>query len=109
MSKVPVITIETKNGPVNINASDFDASIHKPYTSAELKPLTPEQKIELENLVTSENKVVETFTVGKNGKRGAASKFVVLDSSGKPFTDIEYDSQEAAEHEIKILTGEVVE
>ena len=39
MSKVPVITIETKNGPVNINASDFDASIHKPYTSAELKPL----------------------------------------------------------------------
>lgn len=26
---VPVITIETENGPVDINLSDFDPAIHK--------------------------------------------------------------------------------
>ncbi len=110
MSKVPVITIETTNGPVDINASDFNPAIHKPYAGASanaLPPLTPEQSAELEKVETVE--VPEAFSVGKNGKRGAASKFIVLDSSGNPFTDIEYDTKEAAEHEIKIIKGEVVE
>lgn len=26
---VPIITIETENGPVDINMSDFDPSVHK--------------------------------------------------------------------------------
>lgn len=110
MSKVPVITIETINGSVDINASDFNPEIHKLFLGKSdnvLPPLTPEQSAELEKVETVE--VPEAFTVGKNGKRGAASKFIVLDSSGNPFTDIEYDTKEAAEHEIKILKGEVVE
>jgi len=29
--KVETVVIDTKNGPVEINKSDFDAAVHTPY------------------------------------------------------------------------------
>lgn len=46
------------------------------------------------------------FKVGKNGKRGAASKFVIVDGQGKIFGADEYDSIEQAEAAIRVLNGE---
>ena len=34
----PIVTIETKNGPVDINESDFDSKKHKLYVEKSPKP-----------------------------------------------------------------------
>lgn len=155
---VPVVTIKTKNGPVDINLSDFDPAIHERAEVTDLKPLDPSKQtaiygsskqpeswtladgsvLELGTVVRvafersglteakwnklkqddREDKIaavvaemvpVQTaggFKVGKNGKKGDAAKFVILDGSGKPFGEAEFDTQEAAEAQIAILNGE---
>lgn len=39
--KLPIVVIETENGPVEMNESDFDEKIHKLYKE---KPVKNEKK-----------------------------------------------------------------
>lgn len=41
MAQVPVVTIVTENGPVEINASDFDARKHKLWAEKEKAAAAP--------------------------------------------------------------------
>lgn len=156
---VPTCTIQTKNGPVDINLTDFDPKIHKLVDAKDmpkLKPLDPAQRqslfgssvqpaswklpdgktLQLNTVVAEAHKrsgqteeswnalpdgerermiadvvaemvpVVPSFTIGKNGKRGGASKFVIHDGAGNVVGEKEYDTHKEAEAEIKILNGE---
>lgn len=40
----PTVTIETKNGPVDINESDFDSKIHKLFSDK--KPIVLDTKLQ---------------------------------------------------------------
>jgi hypothetical protein len=82
---LPTVTVKTKNGPVEINLSDYDPKEHTLVGgSVESKP---------------------EFTVGKNGKRGAASKFVILNADGERHGEDEFDSKEEAEAAIENMVG----
>lgn len=72
--RIPTVVIETDNGPVTINASDFNASVHKLATAAETPaPVTP---------AASDDQGGTTqpvaLLVTKKGK-----KFIVVDGDGK--------------------------
>ena len=70
-SKVPTITIQTENGPVLINATDYDPEVHEtvdgaePTTETAVKPAEP-----VKMLVSKEGR--KHFIVGEDGKKISA-------------------------------------
>lgn len=157
---VNTVTIQGENGPVLINESDFDKSVHKLVKGEKLTQVpvinanadhTPTEHLvgsnvqpasfilkddsivtlgevvakahetsnlsiqawnelpedqrekfiadQVSTLDLNENQIQEPklhegpFTVGKNGKRGAGSKFVVFDKNGDKVGDAEYDNE----------------
>lgn len=80
---VPIITIKTENGPVDINMSDFDPAVHKVY---------------------QENKTAPAFSIAKSGK-GKNVKFVIVDAEGKPVDENEFESIEEAEAALSEIAG----
>ncbi len=75
MSEIlPTVTIETANGPVRINESDFDAETMKLYEPAETPVIEPVKKF-----------------VTKKGKG-----FIVVDATGNQLDATVYDSEESA-------------
>ncbi len=91
MSEIlPTVTIETANGPVRINESDFDAETMKLYEPAET-PVTP-PVVETQTTVVTPPVVepVKKF-VTKKGKG-----FIVVDATGNQLDATVYDSEESA-------------
>lgn len=82
MSNLPTVTILTDNGPVTINESDYDSSIHKLVGVEETANPTPTP--------------TGALSVAKNGLRGKASKFIVVDSNGEKVGETEYDTEAEA-------------
>ena len=70
-SKVPTIAIQTENGPVLINATDYDTKFHEtvdgaePTTETAVKPAEP-----VKMLVSKEGR--KHFIVGEDGKKISA-------------------------------------
>ncbi len=89
MSEIlPTVTIETANGPVRINESDFDAETMKLYEPAET-PVTP-PVVETQTTETAQTEPVKKF-VTKKGKG-----FIVVDATGNQLDATVYDSEESA-------------
>ena len=85
MSEIlPTVTIETENGPVRINESDYDAATMKLVSAT----VTPPPVAPVAPLPV--NPTVEKF-VTKKGKG-----FIVVDKSGAPLDSTVYDSEDAA-------------
>ena len=80
---IPIVTIKTANGPVDINMVDYDPKVH----------------------TLADGKESPEFAIGKNGKRGAASKFIILDKDGETYGEDEFDTLEQAEEFVKQLNG----
>ena len=91
----PVVTIETENGPVEINESDFDAKKHK-LSKGQKAPAGASGGSKTDEKPAG-------LTIGKNGKKGAGSKFVVKDAEGKQVGTDEYDTAEAAQAFLNVL------
>lgn len=87
MDRCPTCTIMTKNGPVDINLTDYDAEKHTLAIVGQPAPLTASEPLAVPE---------KSFSVGKNGKRGAASKFVIFDEHGVQFGTEEFATEEAA-------------
>lgn len=113
IEKLPTVTIMTKNGPVEINMTDYDKEKHTIATPEEIaavapvvvaEPVAPAAAPSAEipasdaPVVTTQVVVADpaTYSVGKNGKRGAASKFVIKDAEGNTVGETEYEDEEAA-------------
>lgn len=84
----PIVTIKTKDGPVDINAHHYDPKVH---TLHENSDKVPEKTDNDAGYVP-----VEPFKVGKNGKKGGASKFIVTDANDKKVGDTEYATEAEA-------------
>lgn len=82
----PTVTIERDGLQVVINLDDFDVKKHK--VVSENKPKQVEE--------APAKAEAPKYKIVKNGKRGAASKFVIAGESGD-FLDGEYDTKEEAE------------
>lgn len=110
-SEVETVTISTKNGPVRINKSDFNEKEHKLHrpTKKELEATDAkftDEEIGEKKPETSEPAPVPSEVKGtadiqsrkvmKNGKRGAASKWIVVNSNGTPVDELEYDTEKEA-------------
>ena len=88
MSEIlPTVTIETKNGPVRINESDYDAAT---MTLVAAEPVTPVTPVVPAPAPVAPVAPVEKF-VTKKGKG-----FIVVDKSGVPLDSNVYDSEDAA-------------
>lgn len=97
MDTCETVTIKTKNGAVDIDASTFDPKVHEKWTKkgekAKDEPTDP----------VDPN--APAFSVTKNGKRGAASKFIVINAAKEQVGE-EYDTEEEANTAIvQLLTG----
>ncbi len=93
MSEIlPTVTIETANGPVRINESDFDAETMKLYEPAET-PVTPPVVETQTTVAIPETPVIEPVKkfVTKKGKG-----FIVVDASGNQLDATLYDTEESA-------------
>ena len=71
-SKLPTITIQTENGPVLINATDYDPEVHETVDGVEP---APEPAVEpapepVKMLVSKEGR--KHFIVGEDGKKISA-------------------------------------
>ena len=64
-SKLPTVAIQTENGPVLINASDFDPEIHEAVDGSE--PVVEPAKEPVKMLVSKEGR--KHFIVGEDGKK----------------------------------------
>lgn len=117
IEKLPTVTIKTKNGPVEINMTDYKEGEHEFATAEEIAAAAPAPSPVVEapaETVTGGNDttIVEpavivadpaTYAVGKNGKRGAASKFIIKNAEGNQVGEDEYDSEEDAQAAIELL------
>lgn len=89
MSEIlPTVTIETENGTVRINESDYDAATMKLVGAEPVAPVAP--VVPAPAPVAPVAPVVEKF-VTKKGKG-----FIVVDKSGAPLDSTVYDSEDAA-------------
>ena len=71
-SKVPTIAIQTENGPVLINATDYDPEVHETVDGVEPAPepaVEPAQE-PVKMLVSKEGR--KHFIVGEDGKKISA-------------------------------------
>ena len=94
MSEIlPTVTIETANGPVRINESDFDAETMKLYESAKTETVQTEPVKTIETVQTVETVQTEPVKkfVTKKGKG-----FIVVDATGNQLDATVYDSEESA-------------
>lgn len=70
-SKVPTIAIQTENGPVLINATDYDPEVHETVDGAEPAQETAGEPAEpVKMLVSKEGR--KHFIVGEDGKKISA-------------------------------------
>lgn len=103
----PTVKIIRDGQIVVINLSDFNPEEHEVADASELESVKP---LDPASTVTDAETVPPTgFTVGKNGKRGGASKFVILDASKKPINEEEFDTIDDAKAMIELITGQKAE
>lgn len=88
MSEIlPTVTIETANGPVRINESDYDAATMKTVEPVKTEPVKTEP---VKTTETAQTEPVKKF-VTKKGKG-----FIVVDATGSQLDATVYDSEESA-------------
>ncbi len=159
MSILPTVTIKTKNGPVEINLTDYDPEKHVLAEASDLTPLKQEntsapaglfgssiqpaswtlkdgsvlqlgtvvaeahkrsgltveewnaQAVDVieaaiaevaEEFLEKDEEVVAAYKIGKNGKRGGASRFVIFNQENVIVGE-EYQTLEEAEEALKAL------
>lgn len=116
---LPTVLIETPNGAVLINKSDFDASVHKlAGKKVELSSETENmKKVLLENGVSvpdniTEKKLKKLYDefqqTQKSNKLSVVEengKFLIKNEIGENVGAEEFDSKEVAEEMLKLLTG----
>lgn len=79
---IPTVLIKTANGPVLINECDFDKTKHELVNAPAV------------DKVAAVAKAPEgQYIVGKNGKPGRGSKFVVLNDKGEKAVEQEFDTE----------------
>lgn len=103
LDRVPTVTIVTKNGPVDINLSDYDPAVHDLATGEAAPEVTKVVDVETNTTDVETEVTLPAYSVGKNGKRGAASKFVVFGNDGNQVGEQEYETEEEAKAAIPAL------
>jgi regulator of protease activity HflC (stomatin/prohibitin superfamily) len=105
--EVKTVMIETKNGPVRINESDFDSNKHtlvgkeseakadKEAENAQAKADKEAQEARVSAVVAELIAKGVKLSVEKIGK-GAKAKFIIIDSDGNNITDVEYNTEKEA-------------
>lgn len=80
----PTVTIQTENGPVRINATDYDPKQHK-LVGGSAAPAEDNEdgKVDVSKLKKTG---FHDLLIGKNGARGGASKFVLFNDKGERVT-----------------------
>lgn len=102
MYNCPIVVIYHPDlkGPCEIDESAFDPKKHELY-DAKKHGKAGGKKVEDEKTGDDDNgaklgEAVGPFTVGKNGLKGGASKFVVFNMLGERFDDNEYKTEAEA-------------
>lgn len=102
------VRVHSKNGPLDINEADYDPKVHKlldgKKAAAEVEPKTETTPVVALTGTGNggENTPVAAYTLGKNGKRGGASKFVILDVDGNVYGE-EFNKEEDAKAMLELL------